>query len=340
MRNNLLSRLSVRLLAGLMVFLLLPAAALCEGAAEVTEIEILPTEAAAPKEPLLPLDFSPGSVPSEKNVTVSTDENGNPVQVYEDSTIRVVISEDTWMKTGIWMADVTVADASQLRTVSQGNGDFSNKNARGKALSLAKHMNAVVALNGDSWGASEKNGYGVVLRQGNLIASRLDNNGKHLMDLLLIDANGDFHGVHAAAEGDLDDPTSVGGVPVVNIFSFGPILVENGEKITDFQGTDRESRAGGTWMNMRTDDFSQRVALCQVGPLHYKVITCAGHRSGHRGLTLPEFTDYLVTQDVQFAYNLDGGESTMLYFFNTGKINLKNTEMRELWDIIYFASAE
>ena len=46
---------------------------------------------------------------------------------------------------------------------------------------------------------------------------------------LIIDENGDFHGIHAAQAGDLDDPFTFEGKKVMDIFSFGPILVEDGE---------------------------------------------------------------------------------------------------------------
>ena len=54
-------------------------------------------------------------------------------------------------------------------------------------------------------------------------------------------------------------------------------------------------------------------------------------------MTLQEFADMLSTMDIQTAYNLDGGNSTMLM---TGDDLLNyNPTTRELSDIIYFASA-
>ena len=335
----------VRAFAVLLWLLMLPVSAFCTGTeAEVVDVDI--SVDSVSRSYALPIDFSSGSVPKSRGFSESKGENGKTVKIYDDSTIHAEISEGSWKGpegnwsgTDVWLADIVISDPSQLRTASMGNEpDFSNKKARGKAVTLAKHMNAVVALNGDSWGADEKSGYGVVFRQGQLIAAKLDDSGRHRMDLLLIDENGDFHGIHAAQQGDLDDPSVYEGKRILNVFSFGPILVENGELVTDYQGTDRDK--GGTWMNMRTDLASQRVALCQAGPLHYKIITCAGHRSGNRGLTLPEFAEFVASQDVQFAYNLDGGESSVLYFWEYGKVNMKNTDVRNLWDIIYFASAE
>ena len=334
----------LRVLAALLAALLLPAAAL---ALEVEDLPELPDYA-------LPLDYTPGPEPKNSGFAQTKDSNGNAVFTYEDSTIKATVYTDVykgpegkWGYTDIWVADVTISDPSQLRTASF-DDDFSfvSTMRQGKVVKLAKRVNAVVAVNGDSWGANnrdEKNNFGVVFRQGNLIKSNLDQQGKYRMDLLIVDAWGDFHGVHAAQAGDLDDPCTFEGKKVLDIFSFGPILVEDGEAVYDYQGTDRQISKGGTWMKMLSDERAQRVAICQLGSLHY-LIAASASDSGNRGLSLPEFADYLVSKGAQFAYNLDGGVSSVLYFPGAGKegkVNLKNrAQGRELWDIIYFATAE
>ena len=334
----------LRFFSVLLALCLLPAAVLAE--AVVEDIEI--TE---PREYILPVDFSPAPAPKAEGFSESKDEAGKKVRIYEDSTIRVVLSETRYYltekkdKTGtdIWMADIVITDPSQLRTASFDDGyNFVSKRRQGKVVELAKSVNAIVALNGDSWGAKEeKHNFGVVLRQGQLIESRLDEKGNYRMDLLIIDENGDFHGIHAAEAGDLDDPYNFEGKKVLDIFSFGPILVENGEAVEDYQGVDRSAKKkDGFWMNMRSEEDAQRIAVCQVGPLHYMLVASANDH-GNTGLTLRQFADFLVSQGVQFAYNLDGGVSSVLYFHGAGKVNLKSVKQgRSLWDIIYFASAE
>lgn len=334
----------LRFFSVLLALCLLPAAVLAE--AVVEDIEI--TE---PREYALPVDFSPAPAPKAEGFSESKDEAGKKVRIYEDSTIRVVLSETRYYltekkdKTGtdIWMADIVITDPSQLRTASFDDGyNFVSKRRQGKVVELAKSVNAIVALNGDSWGAKEeKHNFGIVLRQGQLIESRLDEKGNYRMDLLIIDENGDFHGIHAAEAGDLDDPYTFEGKKVLDIFSFGPILVENGEAVEDYRGVDRSAKKkDGFWMNMRSEEDAQRIAICQVGPLHYMLVASANDH-GNTGLTLRQFADFLVAQGVQFAYNLDGGVSSVLYFHGAGKVNLKSVKQgRSLWDIIYFATAE
>ena len=354
MKNKLFSRSLLRLLALLAALMLLPLPVLAEGTGADVEDVDLPEliGPAEPREHLLPIDFSTGPAPKASGFSESKDENKNPVRKYEDSTISVTVSqfkyygpEGKWGYTDIWYADIVISDPSQLRTasISKTSMDFTKTDAD-KFANGFDRTKAVIAMNGDSWCASEKKGYGVVVRQGQLIQSmtKMDESGKWAMDLLVIDGDGDFQGIHAAKAGDydLDNPTVYKGKQVLNVFSFGPILVENGEQVYDFQGTDRERSAGGTWLKMRTDLRSQRAVLCQMGPLHYRIYTCAGERSGNRGLTLPEMAELLAAQGVQFAYNMDGGESSVLYLQGYGKVNMRSTGVRNLWDLIYFASAE
>ena len=343
------SRLFLRISAFLLAICLLPSAALALSVVEVEDFEMN-----NPQDYLLPIDFSIPPAPKAAGFSESKDENGKRVRVYEDSTIRVVLSETRYYltekndKTGtdIWMADIYISDPSQLRTASfDDNFDFSSAGGRnvrkGKIATLAQRAHAVVAVNGDSVGAKEdKHNFGVIFRQGQLIESNLDDKGNYRMDLLIIDENGDFHGIHAAQAGDLDDPYVYDGKKVLDIFSFGPILVENGETVQDYQGVDRKPSENGCWMKMLSEEDAQRVAVCQVGPLHYMLVASANDR-GNTGLTLRQFSDFLVSKGVQFAYNLDGGNSSVLYYSGAGKVNLKSVKQgRDLWDIIFFASAE
>ena len=355
MNRNLLVRMFCFLL-----IVLLPAAALCGGTAEVldiTEVDLDPdakdwsvSDYALP----LDLDYESNPEPKADGFTDSKDDNGKPVYTYEDSTIRVVVSETRYYLpnvrdnkgTDIWMADIVITDPSQMRTISAYAKDPFNKSKKGtkkNGLDMASKVHAVTALSGDSWGAGEKGNYWVAVRQGNLVNCNLDNSGKYKMDLLLVDVNGDFHTIHAAQDGDLDNPLEYEGKQIIQAFCFGPVLVENGEAVTEYDGVDRMPSGGGTWIDMNTGKVAQRVAFCQVGPLHYMIVTSATEKGGNRGLTLPEFAEFLASLDIQTAYNLDGGFTTMLYFHGHGKygkINSRSTDMREIWDIIYFVSAE
>lgn len=118
---------------------------------------------------------------------------------YEDPTISVrteyatVLPGSKYNKNHKLPASITyikVADASQVRTAM--SDDRYDKRNYVSAESMAKHVNAVAAVNGDYFKYHYNTGY--VLRQGVFYRDKL--NGKR--DLLLIDDQGNFHAVYAA----------------------------------------------------------------------------------------------------------------------------------------------
>lgn len=273
---------------------------------------------------LLPINFDPGTAISQANFTSSVS--------YEDGTIRASIEGGRYKDAcDYWVADIVITDASQLRTASAGN--FRSKSHK-NGVTLSERVNAVVALNGDYFGSAEKRDISYTIRQGELIKDNLDTDGHWnpmLMDVLLIDEDGDFHIAHRPQKGSIDG--TINGKRILNSFSFGPGLVIDGQIVEDFEGSD-------TWINMAADQPRQRMAICQSGPLHYKVICCEAPIGKNSGMTIREFAELVYECGVQNAYNLDGGDSTMLYFHGQ-KVNFKeNKSNRNLQDIIYFASGE
>ena len=81
------------------------------------------------------------------------------------------------------------------------------------------------------------------------------------------------------------------------------------------------------------------MALCQVGPLHYKLIVCAGPHRGSVGMTQAKFAAFVARQGVQVAYCMDGGDSSHLLFQGKKINDPYNPDARDLADIVYFASA-
>ena len=261
---------------------------------------------------------------------------------YEDSTLSIKIEAGRFEdRCDYWTADIVIKDPSQMRTSAATKGGFLSKGTR-DGVELCDRINAVIGLNGDFVHGVEKYDFGYVVRQGVLYRNNLDTAGKwnsHLMDVLLIDEDGDFHVVRRASKGDIRDDMTIEGKRILNSFSFGPALVLDGKLIKDFEGAD-------TWMNMSQGDPRQRIAFCQVEPLHYKVVCCSGNYTNPRtaaknvGMTMTEFAGLVAKQNVQTAYNLDGGDSVLLYF-NGRIVNEKPSQgTRKLQDVIYFVSAE
>ena len=311
---------AIRALALLALMVLLTGAAVAEGQSPLFDY--------SDRNYLLPIDFTPGMQPKP--------EKQHELTSYQDSTITVKVEEGLASNgtCKYWVADIRITDASQIRTMAAGwDGTFSRPGTM-NALNLMMRSEAVLGLNGDYYDSSERRGFGYILRQGVLYRDNLDMDGRwdsRLMDVLLIDEDGDFHVVYRPQSGGVQ--SMVNGKRVLNSFSFGPALVDNGNVVTEFNKADR-------WIDMRADEPRARICLCQAGPLHYKVICCTGNYRGYTGMTIPEFATLAALQDVQVAYNLDGGDSVWMYL-NGGKVNEygSNSE-RKLMDIIYFASAE
>ena len=313
----------IRRLAALWIGLCLCLCAICTGLAEDAAEEEIPLPADAPAEARkLPIDFSPGMPVRQDKLAV----NG-----YSDSTIRVTITSGRAYSCEYWVADIVIADASQLRTLSPYGFD---RGGEMDAVRLAQHANAVLAINGDYNDARGKRGYGVIIRQGEVYLNNLDEPSKWntcLMDILLVDEDGDFHVLYRPQKGT--EVETVGGKKVINAFTFGPVLVDDGKVVEKHNGADR-------YIDMVYDLKKQRMCIAQVDHLHYKVICCAGPWYDSRGMTLLEFSKVVAEQGVRVAYNLDGGDSTVLMLNGVKQNSINVTTTRRLKDIIYFASAE
>ena len=275
---------------------------------------------------LLPVDFAPGHTPKP--------EGYKDEKTYSDSTISVTVGDGTYGSALYWYADIELKDASQLRTMAGGRDGSFDQVGQMNQLKLAERSGAVVAINGDYWTAKERRGMGYIVRQGILYQNNLEparSWNPMMMDILLIDEDGDFIPVRKPLCKTV--PALINGKRILNSFAFGPVLVENGEAVKNFHYAD-------TWVDMAGDSTHQRMCICQVDKLKYKVLCCSGNYREKTGLTLKQFAELAASLGVQTAYNLDGGYSSMLYF-NGQRINeFGNKKHRNLTDIIYFASAE
>ena len=263
----------------------------------------------------LPIDFTPGNPLDQKCFLSET--------VYEDPTIRVEITAGDYQGRKYWIADIEIADASQLRTAAA--EDFSVNSGLELGTVIARRMNAVLAVDGDYYWYGYNNPVHVTIRQGTTFQNNLRTNA--CQDVLLIDEDGDFHGIEDPRAGDVG--TEINGKKIINAFYFGPLLVNNG-KI-------RKNKAPS---HMDPNQLSQRVAIAQTGHLKYRVIVTGPNRNGSKAFKFEPWREFVASMDdIQVAYNLDGGDSAFMCF-NGIKINDPLTDNdRELADIIYFASA-
>ncbi len=241
---------------------------------------------------------------------------------YQDESIHVTVEHSNVGKVKTSIVRVKIADASQIRT-AMSKDNYDDKTYV-KATAMAKHVNAIAAVNGDFFKYFYKIGY--VVRQGVFYRDAL--NGER--DVLIIDDKGDFHAVRNATSESMADylaNTFPQDRTVINTFTLGPVLVENGEV-----------------QEITTREFQyrykmQRVCIAQIGELEYAIVECDGKADATSGMTMANFAEYVQSlfPDCILAYNLDGGGSTNV-IVNNVRIH-KNTDARNISDILYFASA-
>lgn len=241
---------------------------------------------------------------------------------YQDESIHVTVEHSNVGKVKTSIVRVKIADASQIRT-AMSKDNYDDKTYV-KATAMAKHVNAIAAVNGDFFKYFYKIGY--VVRQGVFYRDAL--NGER--DVLIIDDKGDFHAVRNATSEAMADylaNTFPQDRTVINTFTLGPVLVENGEV-----------------QEITTREFQyrykmQRVCIAQIGELEYAIVECDGKADATSGMTMANFAEYVQSlfPDCILAYNLDGGGSTNV-IVNNVRIH-KNTDARNISDILYFASA-
>lgn len=260
----------------------------------------------------LPVDFTPGMEPNPALFT----EAG-----YEDASIRVQM--ETREENGvIWrVAWVEIASPTQLRTAIAGKKVTSNSSALVK--SMAEKNNAVVALNGDYY-SNDPNKTTFEYRMGEKVRSKTNQK----KDILIIDENGDFHIVLAAAK--KDQQAALDAVAdahtIVNAFTFGPALVKDGKilKMNKEYGYNPSGR-------------EPRAAIGQLDKLSYVMVIAEG-RGESKGVTHQELADFMGALGCQNAFNLDGGGSATMVF-NGEYYNHLGGSPRSMSDIIYFATA-
>ncbi|MGN0745313.1 MAG: phosphodiester glycosidase family protein, partial [Aristaeellaceae bacterium] len=211
---------------------------------------------------------------------------------YLDASLSVRVETMRAYDTTVQLTWVQAADASQLRTAS--NKPYPSK-AIARASVIAKREKAVVAINGDYF-IHRKEGYivrnGVVLRQ----------NYTDLYHSLIVDDKGDFTILPTNSQEAVEAFQG----NIMQLMVFGPALVIDGVKQEDFTVT-----GPGILRECSPTHETQRLAICQMGPLSYLIVATEGpENKGSTGLTMSEFAQLCYDLGAQQAFNLDGGSSS------------------------------
>lgn len=276
----------VMILLGFSVYALLDALAISRVYA------VVETEASAPAETVRTQTLSCKQAQEESEINIDT--------------VRV-------NDTTVYVADIRLGASQSLRTAFSDSSY--GRHVTAATSETASAVGAVLAINGDNYGAQEK---GYVIRNGVIYR---DAAAKGREDLVIW-ADGSFSIVcedEVTAQELLEQGAE-------QVFSFGPGLLADGEIIVGV--ADEVGRAKAS--NPRT-----AIGILEDG--HYVFVVSDGRSAESEGLSLYELAEFMQSLGVQTAYNLDGGgSSTMVY---QGELVNKPSGSREraVTDIVYIA---
>lgn len=236
---------------------------------------------------------------------------------YSDWNISVTLTEKTVNETQVYVADITLSSSDYLKTALAQNSYGTNVTA--KTSVTAAENNAILAVNGDYYGA---NSSGYVIRNGIVYRDSVREDASN--GDLAIYKDGSFKIIYED-QVSADQLVQDG---VVNLLAFGPSLVENGEI-----SVDTNTEVGQAMSS------NPRTAIGIIDENHYIIVVSDGRTSESKGLSLYQMAEVMKSYGVKTAYNLDGGGSSTLYF-NGQVINKPTTggskiSERAVSDIVY-----
>ena len=236
---------------------------------------------------------------------------------YSDENIQISISTVRYNDTDVYIADVKVSSAAYLKTALA--NDTFGRNVTQKTSGIASAHNAILAINGDYYGA---NSQGYVIKNGVIYRDTARRNTEY--DDLVIYKDGSFGIINESevtAQALLDSG-------VMNLFAFGPTLVKNGSV-----SISQNEEVGRAMAN------NPRTAIGIIDDLHYILVVSDGRTNASQGLSLYELAQVMQQYGCKTAYNLDGGGSSTMYFngqvINNPTTNGNRISERSVSDIVY-----
>lgn len=234
---------------------------------------------------------------------------------YSDDNIQITLTEYRENDTTVYVADVALSSPEYLQTAFAQSSY--GRNVTEKTSEMAQDAGAILAINGDYYGAQKK---GYVIRDGVLYR---DTAKTDQQDLVIYE-DGTMKIIsedEVTAEELLEEGTK-------EVLSFGPALITDGEiAVTE---SDEVGKAMAS---------NPRTAIGMIDDLHYVFVVSDGRTEESEGLSLLELAQFMDSLGVKTAYNLDGGGSSTMYFngevINQPTTNGKSIQERSVSDIVY-----
>lgn len=253
---------------------------------------------------------SPTPAPGDFSATFPTGDLDveNAAGLYADENLRVILTEHHTEDAVYYVADVWLRNIQGYKTA------FTDGKYRGGyalTTDTALQNNAVLALSGDCYRARQE---GIVIRNGVLYRDSVAG------DVCILYADGTMESYYQS-EFNLEDAVARG---AYQGWSFGPKLIDNGQVPSSYNTSDA------------IISHNPRAAIGYFAPGHYCLVYVDGRQGEYsRGLTMQELSQVMLDLGCVDAYNLDGGQSSMMVF--QGQVVGQPCKGgREISDIIYF----
>ena len=225
---------------------------------------------------------------------------------YKSENINISVSKVRTGDVTYYVADFYLRDLQYLRTAFAG-GNYGH-GISDEVLDMAIENNAILAITGDYYGIRD---HGVVIRNGRLYRENV------YEDVLVIGNDGSME----TFTGDEFDIEMIKANGAWQAWSFGPMLLDNGQPMTTF--------------NSRVTPRNPRAAIGCFEPGHYCFVLVDGRQPGYSsGMTLTELSGLFHDLGCKTAYNLDGGQSAVMVFLDAW-VNRPYRDGRKVSDIIY-----
>lgn len=245
---------------------------------------------------------------------------GSEANYYMDDTIVAITWKQPIRNVVYTFSEVKIEHPSQFRRFLA-DGEFGSSKQY-LTSQMASSVNAVVASAGDFYKYRK---IGVVVYNGEV--KRFNNS---TLDHCFID---DESNLIFSKAGEISSEEELKRfVNKNNIrfsLSFGPILIQDGKRCEPNRYPVGE-----------INDFFSRAAICQLGPLHYLVLTVNAETGNTHYPSLHSVAEVLMEMGIQNAYTLDGGQTATIVMNDKVINRVSYGAERFISDIIYFATAK
>ena len=237
----------------------------------------------------------------EEGEFIREDETGG-LWMYLSPTLQVVIrrQEDSSIPLVWFETEIRTRGEERFRTVMT-NPEKPGKNSQ-YPYTIARNEGFVLGFTDDFYADRMRNSQtvGIIIREGQILSRKtFSKRNSHLpnLDMMIQYPDGRLE-VCGCNEYTAEELLEKG---ALNVFSFGPILIRDGEINEQMYGSHYR-------------DLEPRHALGMIEPGHYFLLSVQGRRKDSKGTMLQRVAEMMKDRGVTQALNLDGGNTMALIF--------------------------